>query len=119
MSAKFDLNRHRERLEALLEQLERRAGRVEKSLRREAQPFSRDAEDRAIELENQEVLEGLESEGQAQIAQVKAALARVAEGSWDTCDDCGKRITVARLQALPYATTCVACAGARERAART
>lgn len=117
MKKTTELERRRERLEGLLARLERRTHAVERDLRREAQPFSGDSQERAVELENQEVLEGLEAEGAGQIEQVRAALARIADGTWNRCADCGTTIPTARLDALPYATTCVRCAAARERAA--
>jgi DnaK suppressor protein len=49
---------------------------------------------------------------------IDAALARIATGSYGKCDDCGEPIAAARLDALPFATTCTACAEARENAAQ-
>lgn len=115
VSTKLDATRQRRRLESLLARLERRTDKVERDLRREAAPFDRDPEERAIEMENEEVLLGLEREGQDQIGLVRAALARLDAGSYERCADCRGAIPAARLQALPYATTCVRCAEARER----
>lgn len=47
---------------------------------------------------------------QERIAQIDAALERMEQGTWGTCVGCGGSIPKARLQALPTATTCVACA---------
>ena len=38
------------------------------------------------------------------------ALGRIADGSYGRCDECGKAIPVARLEALPYTKLCVDCA---------
>src|SRR5574337_327654 len=57
----------------------------------------------------------------AELANVEAALARVADGSYGECVDCGAEIPFARLLAYPAARRCVACQGAaeqRERARR-
>jgi RNA polymerase-binding transcription factor DksA len=43
------------------------------------------------------------------------ALARMDDGSYGICASCGKAIPAARLEALPYARTCVACASGRTR----
>jgi RNA polymerase-binding protein DksA len=48
------------------------------------------------------------------IVSIDAALARISEGTYGTCENCGKDIPRERLQALPYLTTCTACAQADE-----
>jgi len=45
-----------------------------------------------------------------QLALVDAALARVDEGTYGACQVCGKPIARERLEAIPWAATCVACA---------
>jgi DnaK suppressor protein len=47
--------------------------------------------------------------------QVEHALARLDQGSYGTCESCGKDIPVARLAAFPAATQCVGCKAAEER----
>ena len=42
--------------------------------------------------------------------QVRAALARMDQGLYGTCEVCGAPIPAARLQALPWAVRCVSCA---------
>jgi RNA polymerase-binding transcription factor DksA len=53
--------------------------------------------------------------GQARqhLAETDAALARLAEGSYGTCANCGEQISGARLAALPVTTTCIRCASRR------
>ena len=46
----------------------------------------------------------------AELADVDRALTRNADGSYGICARCGKRITVARLDARPTATLCIDCA---------
>lgn len=41
---------------------------------------------------------------------VEHALRRVEAGAYGICEVCGEAIPVARLEVLPYATTCVTCA---------
>ncbi len=55
-------------------------------------------------------LEGLRADAQRELAEVDAAIARVSEGSYGVCVDCGRRIPAARLAVRPDATRCVACA---------
>lgn len=45
----------------------------------------------------------------AELSEVEAALARIADGSYGTCSDCGKTIGWPRLNAQPTADRCIAC----------
>jgi len=45
-----------------------------------------------------------------QMAAIDAALARVADGTYGTCEVCQRPIAVERLEAIPWAATCVSCA---------
>jgi DnaK suppressor protein len=44
------------------------------------------------------------------LAEVDAALARVDAGTYGVCERCGRAIGEPRLEALPAARTCIACA---------
>ena len=44
-----------------------------------------------------------------ELAEVDGALARIAEGSYGTCSDCGEPIGWPRLNAQPTAERCIAC----------
>ena len=50
------------------------------------------------------------------LAEVEAALARVEAGSYGVCEECGSPIGDARLEALPVARLCIACATESRRA---
>jgi RNA polymerase-binding protein DksA len=45
----------------------------------------------------------------AELQEIDAALARIANGSYGECEECGGAIVWARLQAQPTARTCIAC----------
>ena len=49
---------------------------------------------------------------QGQLAEVEAALERLAAGAYGVCEQCGQPIAPARLEARPAARTCIACASA-------
>ena len=49
-----------------------------------------------------------------ELAEVEAALARMADGTYGECSECGQPIPVARLTAYPTARRCVACQEALE-----
>lgn len=103
----------RERLERRLSQLRTRAGKIQSDLRR---PGDRDWEEQALERENEEVLERLDEAEIAEIDEIRAALARLDDGTWGVCGRCGERIPDERLAALPYTDTCVDCAADAESA---
>ncbi len=48
-------------------------------------------------------------------SQVERALAKLDQGTYGVCDDCGKPIGVERLAAIPYAALCIDCKAKRER----
>ena len=86
-----------------------RHAKVNDRLRRAA-GLPDDWEERALALEDDEVLEGLEAEAREELAATRAALRRLDEGHYGVCARCGDRIGEARLRALPFALTCVSCA---------
>jgi RNA polymerase-binding transcription factor DksA len=45
-----------------------------------------------------------------QLALVDAALARIADGTYGLCTVCHRAIVAERLEVVPWAATCVACA---------
>ncbi len=104
----------RERLERLLAHLTRRTSAVERDLRRQEGPLDKGFEEQAVEVENDDVLAKLASEGPQQIGIVRAALDRMDSGDYGVCASCGRPIPQARLEALPYAIRCVRCEEQRE-----
>ena len=49
-----------------------------------------------------------------ELASIERALVRVKNGTYGECEGCGQKIPVARLSALPYATSCIECQRAAE-----
>jgi RNA polymerase-binding protein DksA len=49
------------------------------------------------------------------IDQVERALEHIADGTYGTCERCGKYIDAARLKALPHALMCLDCKRREER----
>jgi len=45
-----------------------------------------------------------------QLTAIEAALARTEDGTYGRCTVCGKAIAPERLEVIPWAATCVACA---------
>jgi DnaK suppressor protein len=50
------------------------------------------------------------------LAKINEALARLEEGAYGNCFECGEEISQARLRALPFAVRCIECEQARENA---
>jgi RNA polymerase-binding transcription factor DksA len=74
------------------------------------QPSERDSEERAVELENAEVLQKLDHQIAEEIQLLRKAIGRMDSGSYGTCTTCGKNISKERLKALPHTPTCANCA---------
>ena len=70
-----------------------------------------DWQERATQLENDEVLEELDEMTLEEIRQIRMALRRMENGSYGICSTCGRPIGTKRLAAVPSALTCVACSG--------
>jgi RNA polymerase-binding transcription factor DksA len=99
----------RAQLEARRIELNARLGRIEAELE---EPLDKDAEDRATERSSDEVLEDLGAAARQEIRAIEAALLRLDDGTYGICVACGDPISEARLDVLPYAPRCGACAGA-------
>lgn len=61
------------------------------------------------------LLSRLDDRQKAELEEIHRALTKIATGNYGFCDDCGKPIPWARLEALPAAATCLPCAEQRER----
>jgi RNA polymerase-binding transcription factor DksA len=59
-----------------------------------------------------EVLEGLEDAALAEIGEIRAACARIEEGTYGICESCSGDIPAKRLAVLPQVRLCVTCAAA-------
>jgi DnaK suppressor protein len=55
-----------------------------------------------------------ESEG-VHLSRIDAALRRIEEGSYGTCENCEKAISPERLEAMPWASLCIDCKRLAER----
>ena len=71
---------------------------------------SRDSGEQAVERENDEVIDKLESETSDELQQVKRAIQRIKQGKYRSCTNCEGEISDARLKAIPYTTLCINCA---------
>ena len=96
-----------ESLKSRLKDLQQRLVSVEKD---QKQPHSSDSSEQAQERENDEVIDAIGEETRAAIAEINAALQRLADGRYGDCQHCGEPIAPGRLEARPEATDCINCA---------
>lgn len=68
-----------------------------------------DLEDQASKRERTTVQDAEVQRDSNELADVRAALARLTDGSYGTCIDCGQPIEPQRLVAMPAAARCIAC----------
>ncbi|WP_117190565.1 TraR/DksA family transcriptional regulator [Rhizobium terrae] len=94
-------------LRARKDELEIRLNRIEQDF---TAPRNPDDDDRAIERNNDEVLEELGETGERELVAIDAALGRIAAGTFGTCTRCGAPIAEKRLETVPHAPLCQACA---------
>jgi RNA polymerase-binding transcription factor DksA len=85
------------------------AGIVEASVDSNADD-EHDPEGATIAFERSQ-LGALVEQARLHLAEVEAAIARVGDGSYGTCERCGGPIAPGRLEARPVARTCITCAG--------
>lgn len=90
--------------------LEERRGRVERDLAHRSDPLVRDFPDQAVQRQNDEALQVIGEAAEAELAAIDEALRRIDQGLYGSCKRCGERIERARLEAVPHAVLCAACA---------
>ncbi|MDI7861301.1 TraR/DksA family transcriptional regulator [Rhizobiaceae bacterium n13] len=73
------------------------------------QPRNPDSDDRALERNNDEVLDEMGQVGQDELKGIEAALERIARGTFGICTRCGQPVSKKRLDAVPYAPLCESC----------
>ncbi|WP_417530474.1 TraR/DksA family transcriptional regulator [Marinobacter lipolyticus] len=104
------MNNRQSELETLRADLKARLSRFEAHQHREDGALEKDFEEQAVQTQNDEVVDSLESETRSELAQIEHALERIQQGMGDECERCGEEIDPRRLQVLPYTTVCVDCA---------
>lgn len=73
-----------------------------------------DVVDAALDAAQDEISSQLAEVESRELASIENALERIRQGTYGRCDVCTGKIPLARLNALPYATTCIDCQRATE-----
>ena len=58
--------------------------------------------------EQEFTLELMENKGES-LERIEVALEKISNGTYGFCEECGKKIKKARLEAIPYAEYCISC----------
>lgn len=103
----MDYSQIRQGLQEKLDELVARAQEIEEKL---SNPGEADWEENATESEGDEVLLGIGELTRQEIDQIEQALHLIDTGAYGKCQQCGKPIEKARLELLPFTSTCIACA---------
>jgi len=100
----------RKELETKRKQLENRIKRFKKRPGRLKQAVNPDFQEQAVERQSDEVADYLDQKAHAELQKINQALSRIEHGQYGTCVRCGNRISIKRLEALPYTDRCISCA---------
>ena len=73
-----------------------------------------DVVDAALDAAQDEISSQLAEVESRELANIEKALLLIKKGNYGECEGCGERIPLARLNALPYATSCIECQRASE-----
>jgi len=97
----------RDRLENKKSELSARLERITANLRRGLETNSKE---RAVQLEDSEVVDALGNEARQELEKISQALRRMDAGKYGLCSGCGSAIGAKRIEAYPYAGECIECA---------
>ena len=111
-----NLLKERERLTRELEQLKLTIKPADE--RREGSPFGK-REEEATEVMEMEKRLALEKQLTDSLEKTKHAIEKYEAGTYGVCDQCGKPIEPARLEALPRAALCLSCKAGQSKNARS
>lgn len=103
-------NQVRDRLQQRRNELQARTGHIESDLRGASVPVEGGFADQVAAHGNDTVLEAIRDSAETELRQIDNALRRIADGSYERCENCGSLIGQDRLNAVPYAAKCIACA---------
>lgn len=116
----MDLQDARQQLEQMLHELDAATATLENEGAGESSElshFDQHPADTASELSDNDREIALLEAADDQRAQIRSALARMDDGTYGTCVDCGQPISDTRLSVRPEAARCVECQAKAERAA--
>lgn len=107
---KTQLDKYRNHLQKAREEILAKMNRIASDGRDEnIWGETNDSGDLALSCYTKEFLYNLSDVERRQFVEIEAALARIEEGTFGQCVDCGKPVPVKRLEVVPWASRCTAC----------
>ncbi len=103
----MDIAKIRTILQQKLDELVLRAQDIESRL---SDPGQADWEENASEMEGDEVEFEIGQLTKREIQEIEQAIARIDQGNYGLCTECGGKIDSRRIELLPFAGTCIKCA---------
>ncbi len=92
----------------------RQVAQTEEELRWFESDIESEVEERGQEESMVRLLDRLDGRAKAEIEEIDRALVKLGTEQYGRCEQCGKAIPQSRLEALPAAALCMACAQAGE-----
>jgi RNA polymerase-binding protein DksA len=92
----------------------RQVAQTEEELRWFESDIESEVEERGQEASMVRLLDRLDGRAKAEIEEIDRALVKLGTEQYGRCEQCGKAIPQSRLEALPAAALCMACAQAGE-----
>ncbi len=102
------------RLEARRDELERRLERIGEDVRQVDGPLDADSAEQVVELEIDEVLDGIDSVTRVELEAFYKTLGRIERGEFGVCVKCEEEIPLKRLEVRSHSAHCVNCAAEEE-----
>ena len=99
----------KKRLETRQQELRRTVSRTQADGRSADEDTAQDIADRAASSYTKEFLFSQSNNERQLLQMVDKALARIREGSFGECINCGKEINAKRLEAVPWTRHCIEC----------
>jgi len=109
MSRKDSINKMRELLVTRRNALRKALAGDLSLLKQLREQTGGDVVDAALDAAQDEISSQLAEVESRELANIDRALVRIRNGSYGECEICNGRIPLARLNALPYATSCIEC----------
>jgi|SRR6516165_9544294 DnaK suppressor protein len=109
MARRDALLRLQKSLVARRDELRRRLGGDLKDLQNGTAGVGADTVDVAFDSGSEEVTSQLAELESRELVQIERALTRLRQGTYGVCEGCARKIPIARLNALPFTTTCIEC----------
>lgn len=101
----------------LIEERSELAARLEDQKRSKSVVSNPDRSDLAQAYDQHQRQLALREKAEKHLKAIDEALGRLETGTYGRCADCGKAISLARLEALPFAELCISCQGQRDERA--